>query len=375
MRKPYRVAVWGPGDVGSICIREAARLPEFEVVGAYVYSEHKDGVDIGKLVGIEPLGVDATRDVDEFLAIDSDVVLYTALDLPGGNALNDFVKLLEAGKNVLTSQPYNYMPARPPEFGTAIEAAAARGGSTFHAGGLNPDFITHRWALGMTTLTQDVSQIIVEEYYDCSHQANESTLRLIGLGGDPGQAMRDDSPARWYQEHYWFAMLRQVAAAMGVEISRIEATSSSVPAPEELVAPSMTIKKGETGRVAYESIAYVGDQPFLSMKVGWYLTEKMKPAGVTADCEWIATIEGRPSVRSVLSLGHSFLTDVNSFVGEPAAPGYYTFGVTLVQAIPAVVDAPPGILGTDMPRAHWKRDQRLGAPKPIPSLTSGTASR
>src|ERR1700722_13130966 len=112
MRDPYRVAIWGPGDVGSICIREAVRLPELEVVGAYVYSEHKHGVDVGTLAGIDPIGVDATHDLDEFLALDCDVVLYTALDFPGSNALGDFVTLLEAGKNVITSQPYNNLAAR-----------------------------------------------------------------------------------------------------------------------------------------------------------------------------------------------------------------------------------------------------------------------
>ncbi|KAF2493293.1 hypothetical protein BU16DRAFT_528609 [Lophium mytilinum] len=33
---PYKIAVFGPGDVGCIVIREATRLPEFEVVGALV---------------------------------------------------------------------------------------------------------------------------------------------------------------------------------------------------------------------------------------------------------------------------------------------------------------------------------------------------
>jgi 4-hydroxy-tetrahydrodipicolinate reductase len=65
MSERYRIAIWGPGDVGSICIREAARLPELEVVGAYVYSDHKDGVDVGTLVGIDALGVSATRDLEE----------------------------------------------------------------------------------------------------------------------------------------------------------------------------------------------------------------------------------------------------------------------------------------------------------------------
>lgn len=58
------------------------------------------------------------------------------------------------------------------------------------------------------------------------------------------------------------------------------------------------------------------------MKVGWYLTETMKPAGVVGDTEWILTIEGRPSVRCVLDVRLSFETDDALVPGEPAAPAW-----------------------------------------------------
>jgi len=361
MREPYRVAIWGPGDVGSICVREAARLPEFGVAGAFVYSESKDGVDVGVLAGIQPLGVNATRDLDEFLATDCDCVIYTALEMPGGDALQDFVTLLEAGKNVITSQPYNYLPARPPEFGESIESAALKGNATFHAGGINPDFIGQKWALLMSGLSNDVRQIKIEEYFGCIQQANPSTLALIGLGGDPDEAMSEQSPALFYQQQYWFQMIRHMAAEMGVELTRIEAHSYSEPAPHELVTDVLTIPQGRTGRVSYESIGYVAEEPFITMRVGWYLTPLMRPQGVTSDVQWILTIEGRPSTRCVLDVDASFLTDLDRIDGEPAAPGYLAFGVTIMQAIPAVVAAEPGIKPTDAPPVHWRRDQRLSA--------------
>jgi 4-hydroxy-tetrahydrodipicolinate reductase len=369
MTEPYRIAIWGPGDVGSICIREAARLPELEVVGAYVYSEHKDGVDVGTLAGTTPLGVDATRNLDDFLALDCDVVIYTALDLPNGSALDDFVTLLEAGKNVITSQPYNYLPVRDPGFAEALEAAAKRGGATFYAGGINPDFIGQRWALAMTGLSNDVRQIKIEEYFDCVHQANPSTLALIGLGGDPAEAMSETSPALFYQRQYWFQMIEHIAATVGVELSRIEASCHSEAAPEDLTSPVLSIEKGRTGLVSYESTGYVGDEPFVVMKVGWYLTSRMKPAGVAGNDEWILTIEGRPSVRCVLNLQPSFMTDATSIEGEPAAPGYLSFGICLLQAIPRVVAAEPGIKPTDLPPVHWKRDMRTGISNhpPVPA--------
>jgi 2,4-diaminopentanoate dehydrogenase len=285
MRAPYRVAVWGAGDVGSICLREAIRLPELEVVAALVYSDAKSGVDIGTLVGTDPIGVTATSDREAFLATECDVVLHTALDFPGATSVDDFVTLLEAGKNVITSHPYNYLAVRGPELGARLTEAAERGGGTFYAGGANPDFVGHRLAMTLTGYSNDVRQLKIEEYFDCVQQANPGILQVIGLNGDPTQAMDANSPALWYQQQYWFQMIQQLADEMGVELSRIDAASYTEPAPETLHSPILTIEKGRTGCVAYESTGYVGEDPFIVMRVGWYLTPLMKPEGVTSECQ------------------------------------------------------------------------------------------
>jgi 4-hydroxy-tetrahydrodipicolinate reductase len=352
------VAVWGPGDVGSICLREAIRLPELEVVGALVYSQAKAGVDIGTLVDADPIGVTTTNDRDEFLALDCDVVIHTALDYPGATAIDDFVALLEAGKNVITSHPYNYLEVRDPDFKQRLIDAAERGGATFHAGGANPDFVGHRLTMTLTGFSNDVSQIKIEEYFDCVEQANPGILQVIGLNGDPDQAMDETSPALWYQQQYWFHMIQHLADLMGIELSRIEAASYSEAAPETLRSPTLTIEKGRTGRVAYESTGYVGDDPFIVMRVGWYLTPVMKPDGVTADCQWIISVEGRPSTRTVLSIEPT-LSNLDNMAGEPAAPGYVGFGICLIQAIPSVVNASAGIKPTDVPPVHFRRDMRI----------------
>jgi hypothetical protein len=97
------------------------------------------------------------------------------------------------------------------------------------------------------------------------------------------------------------------------------------------------------------------------MRVGWYLTPAMKPEHVSAHCQWIFSIEGRPSSRTVMSIEPT-LTNFDNMAGEPGAPGYVGFAITLIQAIPSVVAAPAGIKPTDLPPVHWRRDLRTAEP-------------
>jgi 2,4-diaminopentanoate dehydrogenase len=265
---------------------------------------------------------------------------------------------------VITSHPYNNLSARDPDFAKRLQVAAESGGGTFHAGGANPDFVTQRLAMTLTGYSNDIRQIKIEEYFDCTQQANPGILQVIGLNGDPAQAMSEDSPAFWYQKQYWFQMIEHFAAEVGVELSRIEAASFSEAAPQRLESPILTIEPGRVGRVAYESTGYVGDDPFIIMRVGWYLTPVMKPEHVTADCQWIFSIEGRPSSKTVLSIEPT-LTNLDNMAGEPGAPGYVGFAICLIQAIPGVVGAPAGIKSTDIPSVHWRKDLRLADPSAV----------
>ena len=73
----YRVIQWATGGVGKAAIEGVLDHPDLELVGAWVHSEAKDGVDLGTLVGRDPIGVTASCDVETVLATDADCVLYS----------------------------------------------------------------------------------------------------------------------------------------------------------------------------------------------------------------------------------------------------------------------------------------------------------
>ncbi|MEU4432996.1 hypothetical protein [Nocardia rhamnosiphila] len=113
MTGPYRLIIWGPGDMGGRALRTALESPDFEVVGVKVFSPHKNGKDIGELAGLAPVGVAATTSAAEILALDADCVVHTPTTpalIQGAD--DDVVALLESGKNVVSAASY-HNPSMP----------------------------------------------------------------------------------------------------------------------------------------------------------------------------------------------------------------------------------------------------------------------
>ena len=73
----YKVIQWATGGVGRAAIGGVVGHPDLELVGAWVHSPDKVGVDAGTLAGLAPVGVEATDDVDRLLATDADCVVYS----------------------------------------------------------------------------------------------------------------------------------------------------------------------------------------------------------------------------------------------------------------------------------------------------------
>ena len=93
-----KVVQWATGGVGVAAIKGVLEHPDLELVGCRVYSEAKDGKDVGELIGTGPLGVTATSSVDEILALDADAVIYAPLIANP----DEVAALLRSGKNVVT---------------------------------------------------------------------------------------------------------------------------------------------------------------------------------------------------------------------------------------------------------------------------------
>ena len=102
-------------------------------------------MDAGQLCGTADVGVAATSDISEVLALAPDCVAYCATAVRREDeAIADIAGYLEAGINVVTFStiPMVYPAAAPTDWRDALESAAAKGNSTFYATGSEPGFIS-----------------------------------------------------------------------------------------------------------------------------------------------------------------------------------------------------------------------------------------
>ena len=75
MMKKLRIIQGYTGEIARHQIRVVNACPSMEIVGALVYHEEKNGMDVGEIAGIAPLGIKATNDLEQILKLEADCVL------------------------------------------------------------------------------------------------------------------------------------------------------------------------------------------------------------------------------------------------------------------------------------------------------------
>ncbi|VWX50202.1 hypothetical protein [Novosphingobium sp. 9U] len=362
MRTPYRIAVAGPGGLGLCAIREIQRLPELELAAVLAYSPHKDGVDAGELAGIGPVGVSATTSLDTFLDTEIDCVLHCGRDFGDWRTDDEILRMLERGVNVVTMLPYHFLQSRGAEIAARFRAAAEKGGATLHGSGITPGFFNERFAIAATGLVNDVTHIRFAEFFNIGPVVGGGDmLRMFGFGSPKAQVEGNDAAAAMAE-----AYLRQpilfYADQFGIDVERIERTARLAETDRALSEPVMSIDPGTVGLVSYAWTGYSKGKPFYTTEVYWYLGDSMRPDECPVNDFWLIEIEGRPSLRITVAGQASYQENVYIKPDEPTPPGYIMTVVAMLQAVPAVVEAAPGLLLPALPQFHWKPDMRVAVP-------------
>ena len=183
----YRVIQWATGSQGKLAIQMAASdtRPHLEVVGCWVHSADKVGMDAGDLAGIEPIRVKASNDVEALLAMDADCVIYS----PFFADIELICRILASGKSVVTQVGDIYIIDKAKR--ARIQAACAAGSSSYYASGINPGFFSDRLCATLTTTNSEVEHIRCVEYSHGAPTGLSPHMLFEGIGFGWSQARLD----------------------------------------------------------------------------------------------------------------------------------------------------------------------------------------
>ncbi len=343
-----RVVVWSTGGVGSIAIDAIRRRPDLELVGVWVHSLDKVGKDAGELAGIEPLGVTATHDADALIALAPDAVVYAASGPErDGAAAPDYLRLLGAGINVVSTSSTSlvYPPSYfAPDWRDQLEAAAKSGGASFYASGIFPGFASDQLALLMTTQSKNIRTITASEVALNDHYPVADVM-MDGMGFGRTMDFEPMLATPGFIEMAWKAPIYLIAGGLGVEVERINGSLGRRLTDRDIEVAFGTIRAGTCGAVRTRAAGVVNGREAIVIEHVIRMARDAAPDWPTSDCDatYRVDIEGDPDIHCVMTLG----------AAQGHAAGRAAMAATamrVVNAIPYVVDAPPGLLSSlDIP--------------------------
>jgi hypothetical protein len=347
----YRVIQWATGNVGRAALQGILSHPQLELAGVWVHSADKAGRDAGELCGGARIGVTATTDVEEILALPADCVLYSPL-LPQSD---EVIRLLESGKNVVTPVGWFY-PFNTP--GVAqLEAACRAGGVSLHGTGIHPGGITELLPLTISALSRNIRHVRAEEFSDIRVYRAELVVREVMLfGKTPDEAK--SSPMLDLLGFGFGQSIDMLATALGMRLdARKAAAHEMAVATAPIETPVGVIAPGTVAAQRFAWQGLVDGRPVITVRVNWLMGERhLDPPWTIGGERFEVELDGDPPIQVTF---HG-LQPPYEHADLDRNPGIVATAMHCVNSIPYVCEAPPGIRTyLDLPLISGRADASL----------------
>jgi hypothetical protein len=348
----FRVAHIGTGNVGRLALQALITDPRFELTAVAVSSKVKVGRDAGDLAGIDIVtGISATDDLDTLLATRPDCVVYCAMaDTRMGHAMKDLTRIVTAGINVVGSAPVPLQypwGVLPDEYFGPLEQIARQSDASIFITGIDPGFINDLTPLVFAATCQTVEQVRCMEIADYATYDGATVLFDVMGFGTP----LDTVPVQLQPGMLaiaWGPAIRQLAAGLGVAIDEITEHCEREPAPEAFDIAAGQIPAGGQAALRFQIRGLSMGREAIVIEHVTRLREDLRP-------DWPQPAQPGGSYRVEITGEPSYVVDIcpTSRRGDHNHAAILAAAGRIVNAIPVVVAAPPGIRTTlDLPIPH-----------------------
>ncbi len=329
-----RVVQWTTGNVGRRSVVAILANPALELVGCHAWSADKVGRDVGDLCGTSPTGVVATDDVAALLAVAPDCVVYN----PKWPDVDEMVRILEAGINIVTTAAFITGHALGPDRARIVDACT-RGQSSIFGSGMNPG-LANLLGLVSAGLCDRVDSISVLESVDSTGYDSPETELLVGF------ARPIDDPDLLAMTAHGTAVfgdaVRMMADALGIELDDVRCEAEYAQTTEDLDLGSWTIAAGCVAGVAVSWLGVRDGHTVVSLDARWRKGQHLDPDW-KIEHGYIIEVQGQPCVRTKLEVSPPPDFQATSFQ-DFMVLGMIMTALPAINAIPQVCDAAPGIV-------------------------------
>jgi 2,4-diaminopentanoate dehydrogenase len=260
-------------------------------------------------------------------------------------ALDDLARFLRAGIDVVSSSPVvlQFPDAAPDGFVEPVRRAAAEGAASLWVNGIDPGFANDALPLALSGISERIEQVRCVEILN--YATYDQPMVLFDIMGF-GQPL-DATPlllAPGVLTSAWGGTVHQIAAGLGVGLDGVEEWHERVGAPEAFDVASGRIEPGTTAGLHFEVRGLRGGRPVVVLEHVNRLRDDLAPG-------WPQP-PGQGGYRVVVSGEPTYTLDMQMLGtdGDHNTAGLKATAMRLVNAVPAVVGARPGLLSAlDLP--------------------------
>jgi hypothetical protein len=244
-------------------------------------------------------------------------------------------RLLRSGKNVVSPLgPFYPTEQNRPQW-EMIEAACRDGGTSFHGAGVHPGFSGDLLPLTLSRLMNRIDRIEVSEIVDKLRNPM-IYIEVMGFGLAPEELLANprrspDAP------NFFLPSFTMLAEGLGKKIDEVTTRLDLATATEDIPYPNGVIRAGTVAGQHFEWIGWSDGAPFITYHFYWTMGDKIAPRWDNGESCYRVVIEGDQPLEVRLMGGEA--PD-----GRRPFHGLTWAALAGATAVPAVCDAPPGML-------------------------------
>ncbi len=329
-KRKIRVIQYGLGYIGLETVRAILKKEALTIVGAVDTNPRLAGKDLGELLKLPaPLGVTVSDQPRELLAdVKADVVIHTTGSrIP--SIYQQFEDILEKKINIVSASEELLFPsAENAIMAERIHLLAMEKRVTVLGTGVNPGFVMDALPLFLTGVCQEVQEIHVQRVVDAATR-RYALQKKIGTGMTVAEFQREiDKQALGHVGLR--ESLHLIIDKLGRPVDFVEESVAPVIATHHIRTEYFEIKPGDVAGIEHLAKGIKDGREILTLELRMYVG--------APDPHDAIQIVGTPDIKLRI---------------EGGVAGDQATAAVLVNSIPAVLDAKPGLITVkDLPSPY-----------------------